>query len=100
MRCSLLFLAALALTAAELQVPPDVIVERGIDYTTIPHGKLAMDVVRPKAPGKYPGVVLIHGGGFSGGARDSYLPMAVRLPHNRSLPPPVTHPPPPLSHFP
>src|SRR5436305_1974816 len=45
----------------------------------MPHGRLAMDVVRPKAPGKYPGVVLIHGGGFSGGKRDGYLPMAIKL---------------------
>src|SRR5258705_5990358 len=82
MRWSLLFLIAALSAAAELQVPPDVIVERGIDYTSIPHGKLAMDVVRPKAAGKYPGVVLIHGGGFSGGQRDSYLPMAVRLAQN------------------
>ena len=82
MRWFLLFLAALAATAAELQVPPDVIVERGIDYTSIPHGKLAMDIARPKTPGKYPGVVLIHGGGFSSGARDSYLPMAIRLAQN------------------
>ena len=82
MRWFLLFLAALAATAAELQVPPDVIVERGIDYTSIPHGNLAMDIVRPKATGKYPGVVLIHGGGFSSGARDSYLPMAIRLAQN------------------
>src|SRR5260370_5598228 len=70
------------LSALQLQVPSDVIVERGIDYTSIPHGKLAMDVARPKGPGKYPGVVLIHGGGFSGGKRDSYLPMAIRLAQN------------------
>src|SRR5438094_8275234 len=82
MRWSLLFLiAAIAAlgAAAELQIPSDVIVGRAIDYTSIPHGKLAMDVVRPKAPGKYPGIVMIHGGGFSAGKRDSYLPMALRL---------------------
>lgn len=85
MRCSLLFLPVLltaALCAAELPVPADVIVERGIAYTSIPHGKLAMDVVRPKAAGRYPGIVLIHGGGFSGGGRESYLPMAIRLAQN------------------
>jgi acetyl esterase/lipase len=82
MRCSLLFLTAIVCAAAEPPVPADVIVERGIDYTSIPHGKLAMDIVRPKAPGKYPAVVLIHGGGFSGGNRDSYLPMAIRLAQN------------------
>jgi acetyl esterase/lipase len=82
MRCSLLFLTAALCAAAELQIPADVILERGVDYTPITHGKLAMDVVRPKAPGKYPGIVLIHGGGFSGGQRESYLPMAIRLAQN------------------
>src|SRR5580700_2698321 len=82
MRLTLVLLTTLVCSAAELQVPPDVIVERGVDYTSIPHGKLAMDVVRPKTPGKYPGIVLIHGGGFSGGKRDSYLPMAIRLAQN------------------
>ena len=82
MRTSLLFLMAAACMAAELNVPPDVIVERGVDYTPITHGKLAMDIVRPKAAGKYPGIVLIHGGGFSSGNRDSYLPMAIRLAEN------------------
>jgi acetyl esterase/lipase len=75
---------ALCLTLfASLAMGDDsVIVERAIDYTSIPHGKLAMDVARPKAPGKYPGIVLIHGGGFSGGNRESYLPMAARLAQN------------------
>src|SRR3981081_2870141 len=82
MRCFLVFLTAVVCAGAELQVPSDVIVERGVDYTSIPHGKLAMDVVRPKTPGKYPGIVMIHGGGFSGGKRDSYLPMAIRLAQN------------------
>jgi acetyl esterase/lipase len=82
MRCSLVFLTAALCAGAELQVPSDVVVERGIDYTSIPHGKLAMDVARPKSPGKYPGIVLIHGGGFSAGNRDSYLPMAIRLAQN------------------
>ena len=72
------FFAAVAL-AAELSVPSEVILDRGVDYTSITHGKLAMDVARPKAPGQYPGIVLIHGGGFSGGNREGYLPMALRL---------------------
>lgn len=73
----LVFFASLCCLAAD-----DVIVERDIAYASIPHDKLAMDIVRPKAPGKYPGIVLIHGGGFSGGKRDSYLPMAIRLAQN------------------
>lgn len=79
MRWPILFLLASLASAADLQIPDDVLVDRAVDYTSIPHGKLAMDVVHPKAPGKYPGIVLIHGGGFSGGKRDSYLPMAIKL---------------------
>ena len=82
MRWFLFFVTALVCAAAELQVPADVYLDRDVDYTSIPHGKLAMDVVRPKAPGKYPGIVMIHGGGFNGGTRDSYLPMAIRLAQN------------------
>src|ERR1700687_167845 len=82
MRWTILFLLTSLASAADLQVPPDVIIDRAIDYTSMPHGKLAMDVVRPKAPGKYPGIVLIHGGGFSGGNRSSYLPMAIKLAQN------------------
>ena len=79
MRYLLAFLPALLCSGADLQVPPDVVLERAVDYSSIPHGKLAMDIARPKAAGKYPAVVLIHGGGFSGGNRESYLPMAIRL---------------------
>src|SRR4030081_1919432 len=100
MRCTLVFLTALACAAADLQVPPDVVVERGIDYTSIPHGKLAMDVVRPKTAGKYPGIVLIHGGGFSGGKRDSYLPMAIRLAQNGYVAAAVSYRLTPLVQFP
>lgn len=79
MRYLLVLLPALLCSAAELQVPSDVIVERAVDYSSIPHGKLAMDIARPKAAGQYPAIVMIHGGGFSGGNRESYLPMAIRL---------------------
>lgn len=72
-------LICLACHAAELQVPPNVVVERGVDYTSIPHGRLVMDIVRPKAAGAYPGVVIIHGGGFSGGTRTSELPLAIKI---------------------
>lgn len=74
--------ALAAAAAAEFTVPSDVILERNLDYTSIPHGKLAMDVARPKAPGRYPGLILIHGGGFSAGNRESYLSMALRLAQN------------------
>lgn len=80
---ALFFFAALPVPAAEeISVPPDVVLERNLAFTSIPHGKLAMDVARPKVPGTYPGLVLIHGGGFSGGQRESYLPLALRLARN------------------
>src|SRR3982074_1299872 len=100
MRCSLLFLTAVVCAAAEPPVPSDVIVERGIAYKSIPHGKPAMDMVRPKAPGKSPAIVLIHGGGFSGGNRDSYLPMAIRLAQNGYVAAAVSYRLDPNVHFP
>src|SRR5215471_5457672 len=75
---ALLVFTSLAFSA-DLVLPADVVLDSAVDYTSIPHGKLAMDIVRPKAPGSYPGVILIHGGGFSAGSRASYLPMAVKL---------------------
>ena len=82
MRFSIFLLTAAFCGAADIAVPDDVIVERGVDYTSITHGKLAMDIVRPKAKGSYPGIVMIHGGGFNSGQRESYLPMAIRLAQN------------------
>ena len=82
MRWHLLFSTALLCAAADLKVPDDVTITSGVDYTSIPHGKMAMDIVRPKAPGKYPGIVMIHGGGFNAGNREGYLPMAIRLAQN------------------
>src|SRR5215467_6809181 len=82
MRPLLILCLSAAALAAELQIPSDVQIDRAVDYTSIPHGKLAMDVVRPKSPGRYPGIVLIHGGGFSSGDRASYLPMAIHLAQN------------------
>ena len=60
MRYLLISLTALTCAAADLAVPDNVILERGIDYASIPHGKLAMDIVRPKAPGKYPAIIMIN----------------------------------------
>jgi acetyl esterase/lipase len=83
MRLLSLFAAvALCVAAADVRVPDDVVIERGVPYASIPHDKLLMDIVRPKAAGKYPGIVMIHGGGFSSGTREGYLPMAIRLAQN------------------
>ena len=82
MRVLYLSLTSACLAAADLAIPPGVTLDHGVEYTSIPHGKLAMDIARPSAPGKYPGIVMIHGGGFSGGNREGYLPMALRLAQN------------------
>ncbi|MCC6367530.1 MAG: alpha/beta hydrolase fold domain-containing protein [Bryobacterales bacterium] len=62
-----------------LKVPDSVILERDIDYGSKYGGKLAMDIARPKGEGPFPGILMIHGGGFRAGQRQSYLPMAIRL---------------------
>lgn len=96
----LAFLLPATVLAAELAIPPDLTIDRAVDYTSIPHAKLAMDIVRPKVPGKYPGIVLIHGGGFSSGTRESYLPMAIRLAQNGFVAATVTYRLAPMFQFP
>ncbi|MBK5295426.1 MAG: alpha/beta hydrolase fold domain-containing protein [Acidobacteriia bacterium] len=51
-----------------------------VEYSNI-GGKMMMDIVRPKASpvGLRPAVLLVHGGGFRRGTRESYLPVAARL---------------------
>ena len=68
--------------AAAPNIPANLIWEPDLEYA-IAGGKgtrLALDVVRPRTAGKpLPAIVLIHGGGFRAGARESYLPLAIRL---------------------
>ncbi len=77
----LLSAASLLAQTAGFQIPPDVIHEQNVGFlpSRAQGPALAMEVVRPRAAGRYPGVVLIHGGGFSGGDRKSLLPTAVKL---------------------
>ncbi|MBL8236940.1 MAG: alpha/beta hydrolase fold domain-containing protein [Bryobacterales bacterium] len=79
MRVLLLAVVTVMAWAAET---PEVVVDTGVAYAPGPMGRLEMDIARPKGTGRYPGVVLIHGGGFSGGKRDSMLGMAKRLAAN------------------
>ncbi len=76
-----LALAASILTAQTVPPMPDSVVhEAGIEYSTV-GARMAMDVVRPRAEATEarPTVLLIHGGGFRAGNRQSYLPMAIKL---------------------
>jgi acetyl esterase/lipase len=62
------------------QIPDSVLHEADVEYSNI-GARVAMDIVRPKAASseRRPAVLLVHGGGFRRGNRESYLPMAVRL---------------------
>jgi acetyl esterase/lipase len=62
------------------KIPDSVIHEADIEYSNV-GSRVAMDIVRPKQPPSEPrpAIVLVHGGGFRAGNRQSYLPVAVRL---------------------
>lgn len=62
------------------KMPDDVIHEADIEYSNVGQ-KSMMDVVRPKTPSSTPrpAIVMVHGGGFRGGNRQSYLATAARL---------------------
>ena len=61
-------------------MPATVIHEANIEYSNV-GGKVEMDIVRPRAASTEPrpAVLLVHGGGFRAGNRQSYLPEAIRL---------------------
>lgn len=61
------------------KIPDTLLHEADIEYSNVGQ-RSALDIVRPKAAsGLRAAIVMIHGGGFRGGNRQSYLPMAVRL---------------------
>ncbi|HBY61353.1 MAG TPA: hypothetical protein DEH78_16145 [Solibacterales bacterium] len=84
MRTVTLLLAAALSAASQTPAPPlpdDVVHDRGLEYSNV-GARLALDVVRPKGLGasdRLPAVLLVHGGGFRAGNRESYLPVAARL---------------------
>lgn len=62
-------------------MPADVQHDRDVEYSNVGQ-RVAMDIVRPKNVGpndRLPTVLFIHGGGFRGGNRESYLPQAIKL---------------------
>jgi acetyl esterase/lipase len=72
------------ITALMAQTPPsvaeDVVADRDIEYSAV-GGRQTMDIVRPKATSSTPrpAVLLVHGGGFRAGTKESYIPLAVKL---------------------
>jgi acetyl esterase/lipase len=71
---------SIALAQNPPPIPDSLIHEAGVEYSNV-GGNMEMDIVRPRdsSAGPRPAVLLVHGGGFRAGKRESYLPMAARL---------------------
>lgn len=65
---------------ADPEIPPSVTFEREIEFANPDGQHLQLNLARPKAgDGPFPTVMCIHGGGFSGGRREKYDELCVRL---------------------
>jgi acetyl esterase/lipase len=65
-------------------LPANVLSERNLVYSTLlntPFGKrdLHLDLFRPEKSGKYPALIMIHGGGWRSGDKSMQVPMAQRI---------------------
>ncbi|HTM47607.1 MAG TPA: alpha/beta hydrolase fold domain-containing protein [Bryobacteraceae bacterium] len=83
-RAGILLYILSAVLPAQPKAPPmpaNVIYEPDLDYAPAVGGKLQLDIVRPRdsSGGSHPAVLCIHGGGFRAGARQSYLPLCIKL---------------------
>jgi acetyl esterase/lipase len=70
--------------SAKDSVPNGVVANRNIVYSTLdstPFGKrdLHLDIFRPQKEGRYPLLVMIHGGGWRSGTKEMQVPMAEML---------------------
>ena len=68
-------LAALTPVAAQAPAPAgttDVEIQRGVEYANHDGVALKGDLYQPKAAGKYPAIIAVHGGGWQGGSPASY----------------------------
>lgn len=66
------------------RLPDSVMAENNIVYATLPKtpfGKreLHLDLLRPKKQGKYPALILIHGGGWRSGNKSMEVPLAQQI---------------------
>ena len=81
--CCLFLAAALVARvspAADLEIPDNVVFERGLEYANPDDQHLQLNLARPKAGnGPFPAVVCIHGGGFRRGNRESYDALCLKL---------------------
>jgi len=75
----LLLSVILAAWAAQAQMPDWATIEANIPYDQ--YKETVLDILQPtaKATGKRPGVIVIHGGGWTGGTKESQIqPMCLR----------------------
>lgn len=63
-------------------LPKGVVEKKDIVYSSYGERKLRLDVFMPAAVGKYPGVLVIHGGGWVSGDRSMLVPMAEQIAAN------------------
>jgi len=77
---TLLPLVLAAATLSAQAVIQAVIEDKDVEYSNV-GGRMAMDIVRPSAPAgsPRPAILLVHGGGFRAGNRQSYLATAHKL---------------------
>ena len=66
------------LVKAPKEMPPGVIEQKNIEYGKVGERALLLDLYAPEKISKpAPGLIFIHGGGWSGGSRDVYKPYTV-----------------------
>src|SRR5437879_1563751 len=65
-------LAAGLVSASAQTAAGDVEIQSGVEYANHDGVILQGDLYQPKAPGKYPAIVAVHGGGWQAGARTAY----------------------------
>jgi len=63
------------------EIPPGIVAQTGVVFGKGGDKALQLDLYAPAAPGggPFPGVIVIHGGGWANGNRQSFRAMAQRL---------------------
>jgi len=80
-------LTAIALASAALaqrvplpaDPPESVKAELDLTYGSTPEQELKLDIYHPKSGGPLPACVLVHGGGWTGGNKEKFRPLAIAL---------------------
>lgn len=69
-----------AQTPPALKLPESLQLDSDVEFSAV-GGRQTMDIVRPREAGSSPrpAVLLIHGGGFRAGSKESYIPLAIKL---------------------